>query len=183
MKKAAILASVLIAGAAYGTFESSALAAKAKGIHAGGRADCEHEATMLQYIGQERVHFVRRCIATGGPSTGKVVARRPSAHPSGPAPTRAGPLGATSPSTSTDSTTPSTAGTVPSTPVVGSGGTSISGSSANSASGSSGSILGSSSGRSTSGSGLGSGSFGGSSGGGSVGSSSTGSSSSSGGGM
>ena len=183
MKKAAILASVVIAGAAYGTFESSALAAKAKGIHAGGRADCEHEATMLQYIGQERVHFVRRCIATGGPSTGKVVARRPSAHPSGPAPTRAGPLGATSPSTSTDSTTPSTTGTVPSTPVVGSGGTSISGSSANSASGSSGSILGSSSGRSTSGSGLGSGSFGGSSGGGSVGSSSTGSSSSSGGGM
>jgi hypothetical protein len=141
------LSALLTAGASFSAFDSALAAKAARGVHA---ADCEHEATMLQYIGQERTRFVRHCIATGGPSVGKTLARRPIVHPSGPTATGVPPLGkGNPPSTATGSTSPSTRPVAPSTSIVGSSGTSTSGSSATSITGSSGSTLGGSSGRST----------------------------------
>jgi len=121
---------------------------------------CEQQATLQLYIGQQRTRWIRECIARGGPSSGKALARRPMVHPTGPRATRVAPLGnGNPPSTFSGSTSPSTAPVAPSSPVVGSSGNSTTGSSASSTSGSSNSTLGGSSGRSTTGSGLSGGSL------------------------
>lgn len=146
MSKAFIAASAFLMGVM--AFGASGEAASAAGAKATARkVQCDREATLQLYIGEQRSRFIRRCLAER-PSPGKPVARRPGVHPSGPtASPRVMPLGSGNPpSTATGSTAPSNAAVVPSTPVVGSTGTSTTGSRATSTSGSSGSSIGSSGG-------------------------------------
>ena len=141
MSKTVVFASALFLGAAaFGLSEGAALAASAKRADALKRAECERGATLQLYIGEHRSRWVRQCVASGGRSPGKPMALRPSAYPPGPtAMPRVAPLGG-----GTGSTAPSNAPVVPSTPVVGSSGTSTSGSRATSISGSSNNSIGSS---------------------------------------
>ena len=147
MSKTYGFASALFLGAVgFGLSGQMTLAASAKKADAVMRAQCEREATLQLYIGQQRSRWIRQCVANGGQSPGKPVAVRPSVHPSGPTamptvtPLRSG----NPPSTSMGSTAPSNAQVVPSAPVVGSSGTSTTGSSATSISGSSNNSMGSS---------------------------------------
>ncbi len=159
MPKILFLTAALVIGGAVSTSEIATAARTSSS-----RAECEHQATMQLYVGQQRTRWITKCVARGGPSSAKTVARRPVVHPSGPSATRVAPLGnGNPPSTFSGSTAPSTAPVAPSSPVVGSSGNSTTGSSASSTTGSSGSTLGG--GRSTTGSGTNGSSGGGSSGG------------------
>jgi hypothetical protein len=151
MTRALVLASaLLIGGAALGLSGGVAIAAEAKGADAAKadaakKAQCERDATLQLYVGKEKSRFIAQCLASKAQPPKKAVAGRPRVHPSAPAIPRPAPLGgANPPATSTGSTAPSNAPAAPSTPVIGSSGTSTTGSSATSISGSSGSSLGSS---------------------------------------
>jgi hypothetical protein len=157
MQKILLLTTALFIGSAVSTAEPAVAAGTRSS-----RAQCEHQATLQLYIGQQRTRWIRQCEARGGASSGKALARRPVVHAAGPSATRMAPLGnGNPPSTFTGSTSPSNAPVAPSSPVVGSSGNSTTGSTANSTAGSSGSTLGgATSGRSTTGSGTSGGSLG-----------------------
>jgi hypothetical protein len=160
VRKAIVLASALfVAGAGFG-LSAAAFAAGAKGtdakkpaaeqkdvskdVDATKKDRCELDAQLHLYMGEKKRKFIRECLASKE-EPGKA-GREPGVVPLGPpgAP-RVAPLGAGNPpSTSTGSTAPSNAPVAPSSPVVGSSGTSTTGSSATSISGSSGSSIGSS---------------------------------------
>ena len=147
MSKTFAFASALFLGAAaFGLSGETVLAASAKRADAVKRAECEREATLQLYMGEQRSRWIKQCVASSGPSPGKPTALRPSAHPPGPtAMPRVTPLGGGNPpSTATGSTAPSNAPVAPSTPLVGSSGTSTTGSGATSISGSSNNSIGSS---------------------------------------
>jgi hypothetical protein len=129
----------ILGAAAFGLSGKTALAASANRADAVKRAECEREATLRLYIGKQRSRWIRQCVASSGRSPGKPMALRPSVTTM----PRVTPLGGGNPpSTSTGSTAPSNAPVAPSTPVVGSRGTSTSGSSATSTSGSSNNSIG-----------------------------------------
>src|SRR6185437_8630115 len=145
-KTFAFASALFLAAAAFDLSGEAALAANAKRADAVKRAECQHEATLQLYIGEQRSRWIRQCVASSGQPPGKPTALRPSVHPSGPtAMPRVMPLGGGNPpSTSTGSTAPSNAPVAPSTPLVGSSGTSTTGSGATSISGSSNNSIGSS---------------------------------------
>ena len=139
MSKAIVLLSaLLIGGAAFGLSGNAALTAEAKNADAANKAQCERDATLKHYVGKQRSRFIRKCLAGKNRPPGKDVAR-PDVDPFSPTTQRPAPLGRTM---STGGTAPSNAPVVPSTPVIGSTGTSITGSSATSISGSSGTSIG-----------------------------------------
>src|SRR5262245_1744392 len=147
--KAILLASALLTGAAaFGVPGKAALAAEPKSADAIKKERCELDALLHLYTGKQRSRFIKQCLASERPPS-KPEGPEPIGHPSAPtAMPGITPLGVGNPpSTSTGSTAPSNAPVVPSTPVIGSTGTSTTGSSATSISGSSNSSIGSSSGR------------------------------------
>src|SRR4029078_3268878 len=120
MSKTVVLASALFLGAAaFGLSAEPGLAASAKRAHALKTAECEPKATLQLYTGEQRSRWVRQCVAGKGRSPGKTMAFRPTRPTAMP---RVTPLGS-----GMGSTAPSNAPVAPSTPVVGSSGTSISG--------------------------------------------------------
>src|SRR5581483_7324010 len=143
MSKAFLLMSaLLLGGAAIGLSSPTVLAAEADSAAAASKA-CEQDAARQHYVGKKRSRFIRQCLAKKDHARGKAVAR-PDIQPSDPfAMPRPAPLRRSSPpGTSIGGTVPSNAAVAPSTPVVGSTGTSITGSSATSISGSSGTSIG-----------------------------------------
>ncbi len=154
MPRTCIFASALfLIAAVFGAGGESALAAGAKKENAARKAECEREAIL--YIGELKRKRIRQCMAGNGRPAGKPAAA-PGILPSSPTamPGRVTPLGGGNPpSTSIGSTAPSNAPVAPSTPSVGSSGTSTTGSSATSTSGSSNSSIGGSGGASSSGGG------------------------------
>jgi hypothetical protein len=148
MTKTFVFASAFLLGAAAVDLsgQTASAASSANRADAAKRAQCERDATMQLYIGQQRTNWIRQCVANGGQSPDTPVAVRPNVHPLGPtAMPTVTPLGSGNPpSTSTGSTAPSNASVAPSAPVVGSSGTSTTGSSATSISGSSSNSMGSS---------------------------------------
>jgi hypothetical protein len=111
MSKTFVITSALFLGAAaFGLSGGTALAASAKTADAVKRAECEREATLQLYIGEQRSRWIRQCVASSGRSPDKPVALRPSVHPSArTAMPRVTPLGGSNPRTSTGNTAPSNA--------------------------------------------------------------------------
>jgi hypothetical protein len=133
-----LVSALLLGGAAFGLSSQRVLAAGAENAAAARKA-CEQEAMRRHYTGKQRSRFIRQCLAKKDrkPDEEEIVLpdRDPFSPPVVPRLTpsrRVGPAG----------TLPSNAPVVPSTPVIGSSGTSTSGSSATSTSGSSGTSIG-----------------------------------------
>jgi hypothetical protein len=132
-----LVSALLLGGAAFGLSSQRTLAAGAENAAAARKA-CEQEAMRRHYTGKQRSRFIRQCLAKKDRKPDEEIVlpdRDPFSPPVVPRLTpsrRVGPAG----------TLPSNAPVVPSTPVIGSSGTSTSGSSATSTSGSSGTSIG-----------------------------------------
>jgi hypothetical protein len=142
MSKTFLLASaLLIGGAAFASSAQTAWTAEAESAAAARKA-CEQDATRQHYAGKQRSRFIRQCLARRSRPQDKDVAR-PEMQPSDPfAMPQPAPLRRTSRPGAMGGTLPSNAPVAPSTPVIGSSGTSTTGSSATSISGSSGTSIG-----------------------------------------